>query len=146
MIKSILVVAQESPARSALIARLESEGYLVVAAPGRQEAREILAGLVPGALFVDLSMPRREGHLLLDELNDQPLLRMLPRLVALGAWRRNTRPVSGAAVFLKPLDLDHVVRAMRTVYPAPDTAVTAVRAAPRRAADGDDQLVAALAS
>jgi DNA-binding response OmpR family regulator len=124
---SILVVAQDSPSRSALVARLEREGYLVLSARGRAEAREILASPGPGAVYVDLSLPRRQGHLLLADLDEQPRLRMMTRLVALGAWKSNTRPVSGAAVFVKPLDLEHVIRTLRTVYPASPPAPVARR-------------------
>jgi CheY-like chemotaxis protein len=115
---SILVVAADSPARKTLIQRLETEGYLVVSAQTRAEAREILQGLVPGAVFLDLSMPRRQGRLLAGDLEQSGRLRMVPRLVLLGAWRRNTRPVGGSAAFVKPLDVEHVVRTLRTVYPA----------------------------
>jgi DNA-binding response OmpR family regulator len=129
MASSILVVAQASPERSALIARLQTQGYLVVPADERREAREILQTMALGAVFVDLSMPDRQGRLLVDDLDASPRLRMMPRLVALGAWRRNTRPVSGAAVFVKPLDLDHVIRTMRAVYPAVgDAPITSQRA------------------
>jgi DNA-binding response OmpR family regulator len=133
MIKSILVVAQDGPARAALVARLEREGYLVVAAGQRAQAQEILAGMVPGAVYVDLSIPRRQGQLLLGDLGSHPRLRMLPRLLALPAWRHNTPAVSGAAVFVKPLDLEHVIRTLRTVYPAALAAAAPV-AHPRPAA------------
>lgn len=123
MVKSILVVGQNSRARAGLIAGLEKEGYLVVSARGRDEAREILDGLVPGAVFVDLTMPGRQARLLLDDLERKPQLRMVPRFVALAAWRRSTRPVSAAAVFVEPLDLDHVMRTLRSVYPAAAPAV-----------------------
>jgi DNA-binding response OmpR family regulator len=118
MIKSILVVAPDSPGRGALIARLEREGYLVVSAAERAQAREILGGLVPGAVYVDLSMPRRQGRLLVADLDGDRRLRMVPRLVEMSALRPNTRPVSGGAVFVKPIDLEHVIRTLRAVYPA----------------------------
>jgi CheY-like chemotaxis protein len=118
MIKSILVVARDSPGRSALIARLEREGYLVVPAGERAQALEILDGLVPGAVYVDLSMPRRQGRLLIADLDRDRRLRMVPRLVELPALKRNTRPVSGGAAFVKPIDLEHVIRTLRAVYPA----------------------------
>jgi CheY-like chemotaxis protein len=145
MIKSILVVAQDSPARSALIARLETEGYLVVSAEARAQAQDILEGLVPGAVFVDLSMPRRQGRLVADDLDQKPRLRMMPRLLAVAAWRHNTPPLSGAAVFVKPLNLDHVIRTLRTVYPASAPAIAPL-AARRRPAPVDDRLEALLAS
>jgi CheY-like chemotaxis protein len=130
MVKSILVVGESSRARSTLIARLENDGYLVVSARAREEAREILDGLVPGAVFLDLTMPGRQGRLLMDDLERRPQLRMIPRVVALGAWRRSTRPVAAAATFVKPLDLDHVIRTLRSVYPPASPAI--VPLVPRR--------------
>jgi CheY-like chemotaxis protein len=130
MVKSILVVGEDSRERAGSIVRLEREGYLVLAAQGRAEAREILDGLIPGAVFVDLTMSGRQGRLLLEDLARTPQLRMIPRMVALGAWRRSTRAVSAAAVFVKPLNLDHVVRTLRSVYAAAATEVLPL--APRR--------------
>jgi CheY-like chemotaxis protein len=141
MIKSILIVAPDSPGRSALIARLEREGYLVVSAGERAQAREILAGLVPGAVYVDLSMPRRQGRLLIADLDGDPRLRMVPRLVELSALRPNTRPVSGGAAFVRPIDLEHVIRTLRAVYPsALAPAVAPIR--PRRLEREDLALLA----
>jgi CheY-like chemotaxis protein len=123
-VKTILVVAAPSTERSALVARLESAGYVLVVASTRGEALETLRGMVPGAVYIDLSMPRREGRLLADHLALQPRLRMVPRLVALGAWRNNTRPVNASAAFVKPIDPDHVARTLQTVYPPPSATTT----------------------
>jgi two-component system response regulator (stage 0 sporulation protein F) len=145
MIKSILVVAEDSPPRGALIARLEAEGYLVVPAGGRAEAQEILEGLVPGAVLVDLTLPGRQGRLLTGELEAHPRLRMVPRLLLLGAWRRNSRPTGGAAVFVKPLELDHLARTLRVVYPPPLRSIGPAPVRSTRPAP-DDAIWTALAS
>jgi CheY-like chemotaxis protein len=122
--KSILVVAPPSDERAALCTRLEAAGYVIFLASTRAEALSILAQMLPGALYIDLAMPRRQGRLLAEHVCADPRLRMVPRLVALGTWRRNTRPVSAAATFVKPVDPDHVARTLRTVYPPPTTAAT----------------------
>jgi CheY-like chemotaxis protein len=138
--RSIVVVARRSPEQAALLARLEAEGYLTIPAETLREAQEVLRAMVPGALFIDLAMPDRQGRRFAEEVEGDPQLRMIPRLVALGAWRRNTRPVSAAAVFVKPLDLEHVTRALAAIYPAPTAvahrpvaSVTALPARPPKA-------------
>jgi CheY-like chemotaxis protein len=109
------------------------------------EAREILDGMVPGAVFVDLTMSGRQGRLLLEDLDRTPQLRMLPRMVALGAWRHSTKAVSAAAVFVKPLDPDHVIRTLRSIYPAAATEILPL-APRRRLALFDDRFETLLAS
>jgi CheY-like chemotaxis protein len=145
MVKTILVVAAPSPERSALLARLEAAGYVLMVASTRGEAVEILGGMVPGAVYIDLSMPRREGRMVADHLALQPQLRMVPRLVALGAWRNNTRAVSASAAFVKPVDPDHVARTLRTVYPPPGAPATPVQVR-RVPAAWEHELEAELAS
>lgn len=123
-VKSILVVATPSAERAALCARLETAGYVLFVADSRAEALRILGEVVPGALYIDLSMPRREGRLLAEHVAADTRLRMVPRLVALGTWRRNTRAVNAGATFVKPVDPEHVARTLETVYPPPGTPAT----------------------
>jgi two-component system chemotaxis response regulator CheY len=145
MVKTILVVAAPSSERDALVVCLEAAGYTLMVASTRAEALDILRGLVPGAVYVDLAMPQREGRLVVEDLAVHPRLRMVPRLVSLGAWRRNTRPVSASAAFVKPVDPDHVARTLRAVYPPPAPAATPVETR-RLPAAWEQGLEASLAS
>jgi CheY-like chemotaxis protein len=117
--KSILVVARDNAARAALAARLDREGYLVMAVSDRTEAAEFLDGVVPGVIIIDLPTWRGEMQRVIGALAKDAHLSMIPRLLVLRAPGRARRIPDGAAVFARPLDLDHLVRALGGLYPPP---------------------------
>jgi CheY-like chemotaxis protein len=140
--KPILIVAEDSLWRSALAGRLQQEGYLVVLARSKQEAVERMAAGGPGAVLVDVTMPGQQGRQLMTYLDRQPQLRMVPRLVAVEGLKRNRRPISGGAVFVKPIDGEHLVRALRVIFPAAPKPHAPIR--PRASAVWNEGLDAAL--
>jgi CheY-like chemotaxis protein len=140
--KPVLIVAEDSLWRSALAARLQREGYLVVLARSRPEAVERMAQEPPGAVLVDLTMPAGQGRQLMSYLDRQPLLRMVPRLVAVDGLKRSRQPISGGAVFVKPIEPEHLVRVLCTLFPVTATRAPAVR--PRINDVWDEGLAAAL--
>jgi DNA-binding NtrC family response regulator len=117
--KSILVVARDNPARAALAARLDREGYLVMAVGGRTEAAEFLDGVVPGVVIIDLPLARGEMQRMIRALAADAHLSMIPRLLVLRSPGRARKIPDGAAVFAKPLDFEHLVRALAGLYPPP---------------------------
>jgi DNA-binding response OmpR family regulator len=134
--KTILIVARDRPGRTALARRLDQEGYLVVAVTGPAEAAEFLDGIVPGVIIIDLPTSRGESTRMVKALRADAQLRMIPRLLLLR--RLQAADASAAAVFVKPLDLDHLVRALGGLFPRPRTqgrrppvAATRVPVAPR---------------
>jgi CheY-like chemotaxis protein len=141
--KPVLIVAEDSLWRSALAGRLQREGYVVVLARSRPEAVERMAQGAPGAVLVDLTMPEGQGRQLMSYLDRQPLLRMVPRLVAVDGLKRSRRPISGGAVFIKPIEPEHLVRVLRILFPVTPTRAAVARS---RIEDvWDEGLVAALA-
>jgi CheY-like chemotaxis protein len=144
--KPILIVAPDDLWRSSFAARLQQEGYIVLLARDRPEAVARMTAAAPGALFVDLTMPARQGQQLMAHLDRHPHLRMVPRLVALDGLKRNRQPISGGAVFVKPLDPEHLVRVLRFLCPPPSDAPPAPRPPHPRINDvWDEGLAAALA-
>jgi CheY-like chemotaxis protein len=116
--RSILIVARTAPWRDALVARLEQEGYVVTTASDAEQARAAMAAAVPGATLVDCDLPRKSIRRLLGWLERDPRLQGIRRLFV-GAPDPEACPQSGP-VFDKPVDVGHVARALRALYPDPE--------------------------
>jgi CheY-like chemotaxis protein len=112
--RSILIVSRPSPETTALAQRLEQDDYLVLTVDQVDDAVESLTALVPGAILIDL--PVVQGRRLIRELRDRPHLRSIPRLlVTAGPLTARVPPV--AAVFPRPVDPEHLIRALPALYP-----------------------------
>ncbi len=117
--RSILIVARTAPWREALVARLEHEGYSVTTANDAEQARAALAAAVPGAALIDCDLPRKSTRRLLTLLERDPHLQIVRRLLVVRALEADAAPQIGP-VFAKPVDVGHVARALRALYPDPD--------------------------
>lgn len=137
--KSILYTAPPSPARASLAARLEAEGYLVLAADEGSAAMAILAVSRPGAILIDL--PVRGRRALLRQLARTPALAPLPRFAVTEPLRPGAESLRVSAVFVRPVAPEHLVRALAALYPQ-GLAATPSRPVPARR---DEQIEAALA-
>jgi DNA-binding response OmpR family regulator len=122
--RSILIVARTARWRKALSARLEQEGYQVTNVDSVEQALAILAGPLPGALLLDSSVRRKDARRLNAVLDQEPGLQTIRRLFAMGSVDTARAPQSGP-VFHKPFDPEHVVRALRALYPDPERATPA---------------------
>lgn len=75
---TVLVVDDDLGIRVAISDYLELSGYLVATAADGQEALEKVEQELPHLLIADISMPRINGHDLVQEIRRRPLFRLLP--------------------------------------------------------------------
>ena len=109
--ESVLVVDDDADIRSLLTAVLEEAGYEVRAAADGAEALEVLATWRPGAVLLDLWMPRLDGWAFCERLAARPDLEDVA-VVAMSAaanLRRPCRGVRPGATLEKPLDVPELL-------------------------------------
>jgi CheY-like chemotaxis protein len=144
--KTILMVAKDSTVRTALARRLEEEGYVIVTSKNPKEAIASLKGFVPGAILIDL--PVEAARRFVKTIVARPETRMIPRLAVVAAWDHEAALPRSAALFLKPLDPDHLSRTLAALYPSASRAAPPLGEAPPRAAlsvlDRDERIQEAL--
>jgi CheY-like chemotaxis protein len=117
--RSILIVSRSTPETSALALRLEQADYLVLTVDQVDDALDSLTALVPGAILIDL--PLSQVRRLIRQLRARPQLRGIPRLLV-SADPLATRLPPVAASFPRPVDADHLIRALPALYPRAITA------------------------
>jgi CheY-like chemotaxis protein len=117
--RSILIVSRSTPETTALTRRLEQADYLVLSVEQVDDAVESLTALVPGAILIDL--PVSQVRRLIRQLRARPQLRGIPRLLVC-ADPLGTRQPPVAASFPRPVDADHLIRALPALYPRAITA------------------------
>jgi CheY-like chemotaxis protein len=138
--RSMLIVARSALWRDVLAARLEHEGYAVaIAGDGPQAVAALTAGPVPGAILLDTTLPKKEWYRVRSLLDRDVRFRPIRRLFVVAALGPSSVPQSGP-VFEKPVDPEHVARALRALYPDMER-TTAASSAPRRAPDYLDQVI-----
>ena len=108
----VLVVEDEAESRDTLRELLELEGYEVQTATNGKEALEKLAVLDPCIILLDLFMPVMDGWQVLDQLRSDGRLARIQVVVTTSA-AANTP--SDVPVFLKPLDLDKLMRTVEAI-------------------------------
>ena len=105
----ILIADDDVATRDGLRELLTEFGYKVeTAADGQDAMNQLLGGLVPGLLIVDISMPNVAGDELLKYVQSDPVLREIPVLVVTGNPERVGRAVSDA-VIEKPVNVISLV-------------------------------------
>jgi CheY-like chemotaxis protein len=119
--RSILIVSRSTPETTALTQRLEQADYLVLTVEQVDDAVESLTALVPGAILIDL--PQSQVRRLIRLLRARPHLRGIPRLLVT-AEPLATRLPPVAASFPRPVDADHLIRALPALYPRAITAAS----------------------
>jgi len=103
----VLVVEDEEESRETLRELLELEGYQVQTAVNGREALDKIEVMVPCIILLDLFMPVMNGWQVLDRLRADGRLATIKVLVTTSA-AENTP--SDVPVFVKPLDLDRLIR------------------------------------
>ena len=99
----VLVVDDEEGVRESLCEAVEMAGCNAISARNGAEALELLAGLDPCLVIVDLSMPVMSGPELLAAMKLDARLAKLPVLISTSA---PGRAPPGVPVLAKPVDLD----------------------------------------
>lgn len=106
----VLIAEDDGVIREQLAELLRAHGYSVAEAANGLEALEYLRTAEAGVLLVDLMMPMMNGLELLKELKTQAATQ--PPTLIITAFP-NTASSVGAPVFLKPLNVPSLVRAVR---------------------------------
>ncbi len=139
----MLIVARSALWRDVLAARLEHEGYaLTIANDGPQALNALASGPVPGAILLDTTMPKKDWTRVRALLDRDARLQVVRRLFVVGALGPDSAPQSGP-VFERPVDPEHVARALRALYPDIERNPPPFRA--KRAPDIEQMINAALA-
>ena len=108
----VLVVEDEEESRETLRELLELEGYEVQTAVNGKEALDKLDAFEPCIILLDLFMPVMDGWQVLDRLRSTGRLHKINVVVTTSA-AANTP--SDVPVFIKPLDLDDLMRTVDAV-------------------------------
>src|SRR3712207_523490 len=109
--ESVLVVDDDADIRALLTAVLEEAGYDVRVAADGAEALEVLATWRPGAVLLDLWMPRLDGWAFCERLAARPDMEDVA-VVAMSAaanLRRPCRGVRPGATLEKPLNVPELL-------------------------------------
>jgi CheY-like chemotaxis protein len=107
----VLLIEQDAESRDAAAVALEGAGLSVVAASSGVAALRVLhEGLTPSVILLDVTMKGAAGGDLLGELRAYPVLAYIPVIAMVAA--AVLQPVPAAAVLVKPVDPDHLLRAV----------------------------------
>ena len=116
--RRILVVEDDEDIRESLREVLEGEGYVTSAAEnGRAALDDLLRGVQPCVILLDLMMPVMNGAEFLDILRRDPRLRHIP-VIVVSARLGGPAPVGTQGFLRKPLDLDTLFAAVARHCPA----------------------------
>lgn len=126
----ILLVDDEAPARSRLRRLLLAHAEITVVAEARngREALELCAQQAPDALFLDVQMPEVDGLSVAASLPDPA-----PAVVFVTAFDHYALPAFDAAALdylLKPVDAQHVARAVQRLLQRAAPPASAMRPVP----------------
>lgn len=106
--RAILIVDDDALIRESLSVMLMEEGYVVSTATNGQDALDVLrAGMSPGLILLDLTMPVMDGNTLLGVLDRDPALASIP-VVIISAMPHRARG-GPSRVLAKPLNFDEVL-------------------------------------
>ncbi len=133
--RPILVVEDDDATREAECLLLQGEGYAVTAARNGREALDHLhEGLRPRVIVLDLAMPVLDGYAFRAEQLRDPELKDIPVVVcsAAGDLRQRAGVLSPAALLPKPVELDRLAGAVRSLAGGEKPGVLVV--------DDDDQV------
>lgn len=116
-----IIVVDDAPEMRALLRDvLEYAGYEVIPAASGARAMTIMAQLVPDLVISDLLMPGMTGFSLRAAMLRTPRLAQVPVIVLSAYWQRPGETLEAGAVLSKPLNVDHLLDAVRRLLPADD--------------------------
>jgi two-component system response regulator MprA len=120
--RKILVVDDDDDLRAALHDVLEDAGYRAhTAADGREALEQLLGGLAPDLILLDLLMPEMDGPALLLRLATNETLSAIPVVAMTASHDRFVRVVPMCAAYvLKPFSPEDLIGVVeRVLAPAP---------------------------
>jgi PAS domain S-box-containing protein len=115
----VLVVDDDSVARTLIQKTLEKGGYKTVAAASGPEALQLAARIRPSAITLDVKMPGMDGWQVLGKLKNDPQLSEIPVVMVTVVDDRSLAYSLGATDYLtKPVDRERLLRILRQ-HPCP---------------------------
>jgi CheY-like chemotaxis protein len=121
--KNILVVEDDEGIRETLRLFLELEGYTVFTAVHGKDGLEVLKKIPrPCLILLDLMMPVMNGWEFADEIKKNEMLAVIP-VVIVTAYSNKVIPIKASGIIKKPIDLDALLRIVKTSCGEPTGAV-----------------------
>jgi two-component system, sensor histidine kinase len=111
---TVLLVDDDSDLAKSLRELIRALGYRAVYARNGREAVSALRHDRPDLMLVDLCMPVMDGSELLELVRRSPEWSGIPIAIMTGTKDPTIVPKEGAPVFYKPIDLDTLVRFLRS--------------------------------
>ncbi len=124
---TVLVVEDDASALALLTLYLTNAGFQVVPAGNGEEALRLARLLLPGAITLDICLPRVDGWELLARLKADPALAAIPVVVVSMLGDRGKGFALGAAEYLvKPMDRDRLLAALHRLVARPPAKVLVI--------------------
>jgi CheY-like chemotaxis protein len=122
----ILIVEDDSAARSSCAELLQSHGFRVVEVATAAAARAAAAEHVPDLALIDVVLPDGDGLGLATELRERPGAGLLPIIAYTGQWSadhaRRARQSGVFATLMKPAAPAHLLSEIYRALAGPDAA------------------------
>ncbi len=116
---TILVVEDDAALRRLYRAALQGAGYPVVAVEDGLDALHCIDGQRPGAVVLDLALPRVAGRDVQRELAARPETSRIPIVVVSGGDTSDINPNDVACVLRKPVTAETMVSAVESSLRSP---------------------------
>ena len=115
----VLIAEDSSDMRGLLTEVLEAEGCEVVAVGSGGRALSEMIRRPPDLVITDLFMPGMTGFTLRSLMLKRPQLARIPVIVLSAYWHRPSETLEVADVLTKPLNIDHLIEALRRLVATP---------------------------
>ena len=116
---SVLVVEDDRAARDMFRTALLSAGFDVVAVSDGVDALRAMEADLPGAVVLDLNLPRKGGREVLAEIKRDPKLKCIPVVILTTSEAEQDIADSyqqhANCYIVKPVDLDQFIGVVRTI-------------------------------
>jgi CheY-like chemotaxis protein len=120
MVKTVLVVDDEPVLRVLMREILQDEGYAVIDAADGRSMLELLQGVHPDLVLMDVMMPGVDGREAYQVLRSRTDLPDLPVVMMSAAVLPNKLDPSIAAFLRKPFDLTELIELVARLIGPPD--------------------------
>jgi CheY-like chemotaxis protein len=115
--QQVLLVEDDVEIRALLHEILSLSGRTVRTVEDGQQALDLLlCGFLPQLMVIDLMLPKVSGWDLLRYIEDDPALRLIPRLIITGVPRQHVRAVADA-IIVKPFEPNDVLAKVNRLLP-----------------------------
>lgn len=123
---TILVVDDERDMLTIMEDLLEARGYSAIVADNGTDAVNIARSQKPDLIILDISMPKKDGGQVAQELQDMPETRDIPVIFLTGLLSKdveenNRHMVGGNVMFAKPCNFDELTAQIERLTAVPAT-------------------------